>query len=38
MTLPDDLPADIDYEFYTKRAFDMLESFQPKAPKQKAAA
>lgn len=39
MTFPDEFPQDIDYEFYTKRALDMLEGFQPKAPKkQKAAA
>lgn len=38
MTMPDELPEDIDYDFYVKRALSMLEDFQPKVKKEKAAA
>lgn len=37
MVLPDELPKDIDYEFYTNRALSMLEDFSPKQPKVKKA-
>jgi DNA polymerase elongation subunit (family B) len=38
MTMPDELPEDIDHDFYVKRALSMLEDFQPKVKKEKAAA
>lgn len=31
MTLPDVFPEDIDYDFYVRRAYEMLEDFYPKA-------
>lgn len=38
MTLPDEIPADLDYDLYIARAFSMLEDFEPKKKKEKAAA